>query len=313
MTRAFVAAACVAAAFLACALAAPAFAQEASPPAKDKPAENVPDDKAKESIERFRREFETQDIDLKLEALGRVSRIVHPDVAVLLLDLALKSKEVPLQGAAFKGLAHQKTSTKTIGPRVSRWLLDAAKESRKARARGDYGVVIDKKTGDADTQSEEGKAALRVKRDRGKMIAEAMRLLDGLGYREKDSVDGLRDFLDDGNDDVVVITLGMLGKWKEWTVLPDIQELFDIYPTEDSYQTGSVSVDTGAAGSADASAAKRAWMGRFGDPDKRRPRPKVVKAIKQAILDITGEKIGDPQALKELCRRPDVKRKVRAK
>jgi hypothetical protein len=145
------------------------------------------------------------------------------------------------------------------------------------------------------------------------MIAEAMRLLDGLGYRERDSVEGLSDFLDDGNDDVVVLTLGMLGKWKEWTVLPDIQVLFDIYPEEDRYETGSVSVDTGAAGSADQAAAKRKWMAKFGDPDKRRARPTVVKAIKKALLDITGEAIADPKALKEFRKRPDVKRKERAK
>lgn len=299
------------AAALAFGAADPAAAEEPAP-GRDRPAEAVSPEKAKEAIERFRREFETEDIDLKLEALARVSRIDHADVAALLLDLALRTKDVPVRTAAFKGLAHQKASVKAVGPRVSRWLLDAAKENAKARARGDYGVVIDKKTGDVDTKSDEGKAALRVKRERGRMIAEAMRLLDGVPLPVPDPVEGLREFLDDGNDDVVVITLGMLGKWKEWTVLPDIQSLFDIYPHADRYETGSVSVDTGAAGSADASAAKRKWMAKFGDPDKRRARPLVVKAIKKALLDITGEAIEDPSALREFRRRPDVKRKERA-
>lgn len=300
------------AAVIAFGAAGPAAAEEPAPP-RDRPAEAVTPEKAKEAIERYRRESATEDIDFRLEAVGRVARVDHPEVAAILLDLAFQSKEVPVRSAAFKGLVLQKASTKTVGPRVSRWLIDAAKENQKARARGDYGVVIDKKTGDADTQSEEGKAALRVKRERGRMIAEAMRLLDGIGHREKDSVEGMRAFLDDGNDDVVVITLGMLGKWKEFTVLPDIQELFDIYPAEDRYETGSVSVDTGAAGSADASAAKRKWMSKFGDPDKRRARPTVVRAIKKAVLDITGVEVADPAALKELRRRPDVKRKERGR
>jgi hypothetical protein len=292
---------------------APAPAPAKDAPAKDAPAENVADEKAKEAIERFRKDFDTQDIDYKRDAIIRLSKVMHPDVAGVLLDEALKGKDLSLRSAAFTGLGLQKTSTKTVGPRVSRWLLEAAKESKAAKARGNYGVVIDPRTGDTDTTSEEGKAALRGKRERGRMVAEAMKLLDLLGYREKDSVEGLQEFLTDGNDDVVVVTLGMLGKWKEWTVLPEIQELFDIYPEEDSYQTGSVSVDTGAAGSADATAAKRKWMAKFGDPDKRRPRPKVVKAIKKALLDITGEEIKDPAALKEYRKRPDVKRKEKGR
>jgi hypothetical protein len=293
-------------------LALASFAS-AEGPADAKPVENVPEEKAKAAIESFRREFAGEDLDFKLEAVTRVARVVHPDVATLLLGLAFNDKDVNVRAMAFKGLANQKTSTATIGPRISRWLLDAAEANRKAKARGDYGVVLDKKTGDVDTQSDEGKAALKAKRERGRMIAEAMKLVDGIGYREKDSVEGMVDFLDDGNDDVVALSLGMLGKWKEWSVLRDLLDLFEIYPEEDRFETGSVSVDTGAAGSADAQAAKRKWMSKFGDPDKRRARPKVVKALKQALLDITGEKFEEPKALREYLKRPEVKRKVRAK
>lgn len=307
----------LAAALAAAAPAPPAArADDPVPPAagKEGPAENVSEEKAKEAIDRFQREFQGEDLDLRLEAMGRVRRVMHPAVANLLLDLALKSPEVLVRAAAFKGLAFQRTSAKTVGPRVAKYLGEAAEENRKAKARGDYGVLIDRKTGEVDTESAEGKAALRNKRDRGQMLAEAVKLLDGIGYRERESVDVLREFLLDGNDDLVALVLGMFGKWKEWTVLdPDFKELFDIYPEEDKFETGSVSVDTGAAGSTDQQAAKRKWMSKFGDPDRRRARPKVVRALKQALLDITGEKIETPKALREFLKRPDVKRKVRAK
>lgn len=288
-------------------------AAPAEEPARPKPAELVADDKAKEAIDRFRKDGDTEDIDLRLQAVERLSRVGSPLVADVLVDLALKDKVVTVRTEAFRGLLRQTASAKTVGPRVSRWLVEAAAANRKAKARGDYGVLLDRKTGEVDSQSEEGKAALRAKRDRGKMVAEAMRLLDGIGWREKDSVEALSDFLQDGNDDVVAIALGMLGKWKEWTILGDVQDLFDMYPDENGWETGSAAVDTGASGNEDSSAAKRKWMAKYGDPDKRRARPKVVKAIRQALLDITGEAIQDPKALREYRKSPEVKRKERAR
>ncbi len=290
--------------------------KEPAPPAEkpaEKPPENVSDEKAKEALDRFQREFATEDLDLQLEALKPLCRVMHPTVAGRLLDLALKSPENLVRSSAFRGLAYQKTSVKTTGPRVAKFLSEAAEENANRKKRGDYGVRVDPKTGDTDTESAEGKAALRAKRDRSRMLSEAVRLLDTIGHRGPDSVESLQEFLQDGDDDLVALALGMFGKWKVWGMLkPDILQLFEMYPKEHEFQTGSTSVDTGAAGSEDQQAAKRAWMAKYGDPDKRRPRPKVVKAIKQAILDITGEKVDTLEAYKDLLKRPDVKRKIRA-
>jgi hypothetical protein len=296
-----------------CAALLPAAAARAGDPVPPPPAENVPDAKAKEAIEAFRRDFKSEDMDRRLDALKRLRHVVHPDVADVLLDLALQGKEAEVRAAAFRGLTFQKTSAKVLGPKVARFLAEAAEANRKAKAKGDYGFLVDRKTGEPDYDSPEGKAAMRVKRDRGKMLAEAARLLDSLGYREKDSVEAFREFLFDGDDDLVAMVLGMFGKWKEWSVLkPEFLELFEMYPKEDEVNVGSASVDTGASGNADAQAAKRKWMAKYGDPDRRRPRPKVVKALKQAILDITGEKFEDPKAFREYLSRPEVKRRVRA-
>ena len=301
---------------LAALLAAPAAAAssdepEKAPPQPTAPAANVSDKVAKDELEKFEQGFKTEDLDYRIEAVERLRKTLHPTVADRLFRIATEDSMPPVRAAAFKGLGLQKPSAKTVGPRLSKMLVRIAEENRKAKARGDYGVKVDVKTGDVDTTSDEGKALIRAKRERGKMLAEAVRALDLLEYREKDSVDALREFLSDGNDDLVALSLGMLGRWKVWAVLPDLLDLFEIYPKEDEFSTGSVAVDTGAGGNEDSSAAKRKWMAKYGDPDRRRPRPKLVKALKKALLDITGKEFQEPKALREFMSEPETKRRMK--
>lgn len=291
----------------------PLAADEKGKAAEEKAVKDVPDAEAMDALERFAREFDTEDLDLRLEALKRLRRIVHPDIAARLLDLALRDGDLLVRADAFRGLTYQKTSARTTGPKVARWLSQAAEENRKQKARGNYGVRVDPRTGEVDTESPEGREALRQKRDRGRMLSEAVKFIRDIEYRDRDSVEVLTEFLSDGNDDLVALVLGAFGTWKEWTVLPELVDLFEIYPEPDSFETGSVTVDTGAAGSADQQAAKRKWMSKFGDPDRRRPRPKVHHALKQALKDITGEDFATPRDLREFMKRPDVKRKVRGR
>jgi len=289
-----------------------ALALLAAPSALAGPQENVADKDAKDALEKFEAAFATEDLDFKVEAVERLRKVLHPLVAERLFKVAVGDPQAMVRAAAFRGIGLQKPSKGALGPKLCKFLSDAAEASRKAKARGDYGIRIDTKTGEVDTESDEGKAALRAKREKGKMLAEAVRALDALGCRERDSVDCLREFLGDGNDDLVALCLGMFGKWKEWSVLsPDLLFLFELYPNENDFETGSISVDTGAAGSADAQAAKRKWNAKYGDPDKRRPRPVVVKALKKALFDITGQEFADPKALREYVGRPEVKRKIK--
>jgi hypothetical protein len=307
-------------AVLACGPAAARADEPAKPPAEkpaekpsDKPApEKVSTDaEAKDALERFAREFETEDLALRIDALKRLCRLVHATVADRLLALAFKHEDMLVRSESFKGLARQKPFAKTVAPKVARWLGEAAEENRKAKARGDYGLKIDIKTGEVDTQSPEGQAALKKKKERGRMLSEALRLIRDWEYRDRESVEVLLEFLQDGNDDLVAFVLDCFGRWKEWTVLPEMLDLFEMYPEEDRYETGSTSVDTGSAGSADQQAAKRKWMAKYGDPDKRRPRPKVVQAIKRNLKEITGQEFKKPAELRDYMKKPEVKRKVR--
>jgi len=280
-------------------------------PAPAKKVENVPEKEAKDALEKFEQSFATEDLDFKVEAVERLRKTIHPLVAERLLAIATKDTQPLVRAAAYRGLGLQKPSKSTVGPKLARMLSQAAKEGAQAKARGDYGVRIDPKTGEVDTESPEGKAALRAKRERGKMLAEAVRALDTLGHRERDSVESLLEFMSDGNDDLVAYCIGMLGKWKEWSVLPNLLDLFEMYPKEHEFATGSTSVDTGAAGSEDQNAAKRKWMAKYGDPDRRRPRPAVHRAIKKTLLDITGQEFAEPAEVREYMKRPEVKRKMR--
>ena len=275
------------------------------------PAEDVTDTAAKVALDRLARDVADASPKVRLEAVTRAGAVMHPTVAAALLELGTKHAETRIRVAAFQGLARQTTSAKVVGPKLAKYLGDEAEDGRKKRARGDYGVRIDPKTGKTDTESDEGKAALLAKRERGQILAEAVRALDALGHRDRDTVEVLLDFLSDGNDDLVAHIMTMFGKWKEWSVLPELVDLYEMYPAEDKVNMGSTSVDTGAAGSADAQSAKRAWASKYGDPDRRRARPKVVRAMRKAVLDITGEPIEDVQTLRDFLRKPEVKRKVK--
>ncbi len=303
----------------------PASAEEPPKPAPDRPGaeeapparvENVPDAAAKTALETFVREFDTEDLDYQIDAVRRLRKVVHPTVADRLLELALSEDpkvHLLVKGEGFRGLRFQKTSAKVVAAKVARWLGEAARVNAKKKARGDYGVLVDPKTGDVDTESPEGQAALRTKRDRGKMLAEAVKLVRDLEYRDAKSVEVFTEFLSDGNDDLVALVLQSFGAWKEWSVLPELADMFDIYPEPDSFETGSVSVDTGASGSTDQQAAKRRWMAKFGDPDRRRARPVVHRALMAALKAITGEEFKTPRDLREYMKRPEVKRRIKGR
>ncbi len=281
--------------------------------AQDEEVQDVSKKEAKAALDRFKREFDTEDIDLRLDSMSRLRKVIHPEVADKFLDLALRHPDFAVRGKAFSALSKQVTSKKKIGPSVARYLHDQAKAAKKRKAKGDYGVILDKKTGEPITDTPEAKEKLREKRERGKMLAAAVKCIYKLDYRDKKAVESLEEFLSDGDDTLVAYVLELFGKWEEWSVMKKVLELFEIYPHEDRFETGTVKVDTGAAGTADARAAKAKWMAKYGDPDKRRPRPIVTRAIKKLLKTMSGEDIGKPQEMREWMRTPAVKRKVKKK
>ena len=301
-------------------LAAAAVAAGPDPARAEEPAKagtDAAEAVAKSALEKFEQDFQKPSVPLRVEAVRALGKTIHPTVASKLFEVGVAAAKDPddakIGTYAFRALATQKSSHAALGPKVAKFLTQSAEENRKRKAKGDYGVRVDPKTGAADETTEEGKTALRRKRDRATMLAEAMKVLDATGQRGKDDVETLAEFLADGNDDLVVSSLAMLARWKAWGALPEMLDLYELYPTEDRVDVGSTAVDTGAAGSADQQAAKRAWFAKYGDPDRRRARPPVVRALRQALTDITGQTFETPRDLREFLRKPDVERKVKAK
>ena len=104
-------------------------------------------------------------------------------------------------------------------------------------------------------------------------------------------------------DDVVVACFEVIAEWKELRAHRAIKDFWGVYPDESRYVTGSVSVDTGAAGDVDQRAAEAAWRGKYGDKTRFRPRPECVQALKRAVKAITGEAIEKPEVFRDWCKK----------
>lgn len=245
-------------------LAAPVLAEEE---AQVKPATAK---ELKHELKMFNRDFETEDIDFKLDALIRLSKCIHKDVTKKLLTLALRDSDEVVRAEAVKGLANQTLYAELIGKKLQPLLKDD----------------------DVDP----------------KILTQVLITLRKLDYRR--GWEETIDLMSHEDDDVVVEVFRSLGAWKELRACLEIQGFWDAYPTEGNWSTGSVSVDTGAAGSADARAAKAKWHAKYGGRAKQRARPKCVKALKVAVKDMTGEEMEKPDEFRAW--RSDNKMKIRA-
>jgi hypothetical protein len=124
------------------------------------------------------------------------------------------------------------------------------------------------------------------------MLAEAMRCLRTLGSRAPDDLAVFEAFLQNPHDDLVVETLGLLGRYRSYHALPAMLELYRMYPTPDSVRT-------------DIDGERRLAL--FGHPLKQRARPAVVAALKRSLAEITGQAFETPAALEEYLAAADVR------
>jgi hypothetical protein len=141
-----------------------------------------------------------------------------------------------------------------------------------------------------------------------KILTQVLITLRKLDYRR--GWDETVDLMSHDDDDVVVEVFRSIGAWKELRACLDVQGFWDAYPTEGNWSTGSVSVDTGSSGTADARAAKAKWHAKYGGRRKQRARPKCVKALKIAVKDMTGVEMEKPAEFRTW--RSDNKMKIRA-
>ena len=215
----------------------------------------------KTALERFEREFDTADIDFKLRAVQRFAAVQHKTIAKDLLKL-LKDDDLHVRAAVAEGLGNQLTSARTVGTRLAKLIDDAANDEAEA-----------------------------------KVVAAAVKAIGRLDWRKAD--EELRLLLDHPDDTVVSNVFAVWGAWKHEDALRDMYEFFERYPDEKSFKTGTVRVDTGTAGNADAKAAKAKWKAKYGGQAGWRPRPECTKALVAALKEITGMGFRRPEDLKE--------------
>ena len=229
-------------------LAGPVLAEEES---RVKPATAK---ELKHELKVFKRDFDTEDIDFKLDALIRLSKCIHKDVVKKLLLIGLKNPDLFVRAEAVKSLANQVLYGEMIGRKLQPLLKDA----------------------DLDP----------------KILTQVLITLRELDYRRgwKETID----LMSHEEDDVVVEVFRSIGAWKELRACLDVQGFWDAYPTEGNWSTGSVRVDTGTSGSGDQRAAKAKWMAKYGGRRKQRARPECVKALKLAVKEMTGEELEKP-------------------
>ena len=211
----------------------------------------------------FDRDFDTVDIDFKLQALKRYTKCVHKNVTKDLIRLVGRHKDVHVRAQAAKGLMYQVPFVKTIGPRALK-LLENDKEDPKVLAALVYSIGV-------------------------------------LSYTK--AWEEIADLIAHDSDDVVIACFWTIGEWKDLRVHREIQVFWDMYPEEGRFATGTVNVDTGTSGNADAKAAKAKWQAKYGNANKLRPRPKCVKALKACVKKMTGEKIEKPADWRKWCKK----------
>ncbi len=245
-------------------------AERPRPPAPHTDAQVAP------ALASYKRDFALEDMDKRLRALRSLSAWRHKEVLKELKRVLAKEADLELKAAAAEGFRHQ-TSFPTDAARP---LAEFLKQNAT------WGAILEPKNAE---EEERTKYEARV-------LVACWGSVGALGW--KDPWKDWKGYIDHLHDDVASAAIRAFGQLKEYRALPPLLEWFNIYPDGLSWEGGSVSVDTGAEGSADQNAAEAAFRAKFGGRAKK-ARPAVVDALLKAIRDITGEEFTKPAQLKQ--------------
>ncbi len=243
----------------------------------------------------------------RIEAVRALGSTLHPKVAKQLLKFSRKEDDLEVLTVAFEVLRGMKPLAGEIAPDLAKRLgREAAAEAKRA-ARGDPGIRIDPRTGDADTHSAAGKARLLAGRRRSAMLAALLATVDTLEWKGVRTPPDLVPLLQDPSDDLVEGVLARLRETKDPAALPAVLALYRMYPTGASWETGAV-VDLAGTNAS----AKAKWMVLFGHPDKQRARPRVHAALLSMLKAVTGQAFATPDALASFLASKDGKQLAKA-
>ena len=218
----------------------------AKPAAKPEAPPVVDNAKGAAAVAKFRRQFDTPDLDFQLDAVIDLGKVHHPKVAAELLRL-LKNKDPEVQAEAMKALGRQHCYRKKLERRLVTWLDEKTFSPR--------------------------------------LVAQTVRTIGQLDVRKLE--EDLIDVVNSPDDEVAIAALRVLGDWRSYKSLRDILLLWEFYPEDGKWSTGSVTVDTGASGSTDQRAAKAKWKAKYGGRAKR-GRPELVQALRKTVNKVIG-------------------------
>lgn len=226
-------------------------------------------------FDRFEEKFDSDDMDDRIQILRWFGMWRHKKVLRELKKIWLKADDYEIRAVAAEGIGHQTPYAKKAG----RYLIDGLKKMTKLASR-------------EDPEGDE----LLAQTLEARAIVAGIKAVGELGY--KDGWDTLKVYIDHYDDNVAAEMMLTCGRLKEYRALPILLEWFNFYPDGYSWAGGSVKVDTGAAGNADAKAAKAKWKAKYGNK-KKKARPGAWEALIQSLEMITGEKFQKPDELKE--------------
>ena len=202
---------------------------------------------AKKEIDSFRRAFDGT-MDLDFQ-LTAVTKLgkVRHDSIVRELLKLMKHEEPFIAAEAMKGLGNQVPFRKKIARFLEKWLVEEDNDPRVVAQTIHTACVLEAKN-----------------------VEELIILL-----------------LFSNEDPVAIGAMNCLAAWRSYKGLPKILELWEMYPDDGEFATGTVTVDTGAAGTKDQAAARARWNAKYGGMAKR-GRPELVQAIRKGVNEIVG-------------------------
>lgn len=223
--------------------------------------EPVDDQTAKEALRSFEEAFKaTKDVGAKQGALYALHDVPH-DLVLRRLEKALREREPAVRQVAALAIGGQHHDPKKAG----QILLKLYKK-------------------DFDTE-EVVMSAL-----------EGMAELNYMGYWPE-----VKPAMKDERNAVVIRVLDLLGTNRDFRALPELLEMYKVaMPKRVSWTTGTVTVDTGAAGDADQKAAEAAWTAKYGQGGSKAKAKAKAKArafdernfdsqIRKCVKQITGQ------------------------
>ena len=222
----------------------------------------VPDEEAKEALKQFEADFRSKDLSDKQAAIYNLHD-VPSDLVIRRLERLLRDRDPEVRNVAALAMGGQQHNVDAAGEA----LLDAYEKEKK----GDEDLVISS-------------------------VLDGLRELKHLGYWPL-----LEGALDDQRDAVVIRTLDLLGENEDWRAIPVLLEKYKIaMPKRVKWSTGTVNVDTGAAGDADQKAAEAKFNAKYGAGGSKEAAKAKAKAksfdernfdsqLRRCVKAITGE------------------------